>query len=51
MEADGSSEVMGMNILVAGVDVGVREQIARAAVVVLRYPDLEILEKPVAEAP
>lgn len=35
----------------AGVDVDIRERVARAAVVVLRYPDLAVLETAAAEAP
>jgi deoxyribonuclease V len=36
---------------VAGVDVGVKDEIAQAAVVVLRYPDLTVLEIARTEAP
>lgn len=36
---------------VAGVDIGIQGEVARAAVVVLRYPDLTILEKSLAELP
>lgn len=37
--------------LVAGVDVSVRENISQAAVVVLRYPDLTVIETVLAHAP
>lgn len=37
--------------LVAGVDVGLKEGVARAAVVVLSYPDLEKVEAVTAERP
>jgi deoxyribonuclease V len=36
---------------VAGVDVSLKEEFARAAIVVLRYPDLSPLEAAVADAP
>ncbi len=36
---------------VAGVDIGIQGDVARAAVVVLRYPDLTLLEKSLAELP
>lgn len=36
---------------VGGVDVGVRHNVARAAVAVLRYPELEIIEQSTAEQP
>lgn len=36
---------------VAGVDVGVKNRVTRAAVVVLSYPDLEPLDRCMAEAP
>jgi len=36
---------------VAGVDVGVRDNMARAAVVVLRYPELTLLEKTIVDMP
>lgn len=37
--------------LVAGVDVSVRENVSQAAVVVLRYPDLTVIETVLAHAP
>lgn len=37
--------------LVAGVDVGVRGEQARAAVVVLRFPELAVVERSVVDAP
>ncbi len=36
---------------VAGVDVGVKDGISRAAVVVLRYPELDVIEAVTAERP
>src|SRR5512143_975888 len=36
---------------VAGVDVGVHDNMARAAVVVLRYPELTVLEKVIVDMP
>lgn len=36
---------------VAGVDIGLKRDTARAAVVVLRYPDLQVVERVVTESP
>lgn len=56
LQAELRSQVVAENCLgevaaVAGVDVNVRGQVARAAVVVLRYPDLTLQEVALAEAP
>ena len=45
-----STPMPGAVQLVAGVDVGVQSDVARAAVVVLRYPELTLLETAVVEA-
>ncbi|MBI1280380.1 MAG: deoxyribonuclease V [Anaerolineaceae bacterium] len=37
--------------LVAGVDVSVKENVSQAAVVILRYPELEVIETVVAKRP
>ncbi len=42
---------LGQVATVAGVDVCVRDELARAAVVVLRYPDLAVVEVATAVAP
>src|SRR3982751_784001 len=37
--------------LVAGVDVSVKENVSQAAVVILRYPELEVIETVLAKRP
>jgi deoxyribonuclease V len=46
-----ASPIGGRITTVAGVDVGVHDNMARAAVVLLRYPDLSVIEKVVVDMP